>query len=293
MPEICEAEKLKSQLQPWVTKRVRHLLAVPDANGKIHAAKLVRNQPPGTLSEKIKGAVVSKVDRVGKQLAIQFDNSWWLQIHLGHTGWWLPDNYLAEQDTKTAPIYQNFIHGLPKSTIRAKLEFTNASRHSFYDPRTFSRWYMFTNTEFLQNYLNNFGADWLKCDPRSLTEDLLEAAKKRPRSTIKSLLLDQKVTCGLGNYLVNECLHRACINPFSQTGALERDQLIFLVGITRGFISKCMSMDDHSHWEVFQRAGEMCQTCHTTRISRQKDSSAPTEKRASYFCETCQPVRKL
>lgn len=164
-----------------------------------------------------------------------------------------------------------------------------AEQHAFYDPRTFSKWKILNNRE-LANFRAQFGPDILT-ENNDAIHSFMAAAKRRPKSTIKSLMLDQRVMLGCGNYLANESLFHAGIHPHTLTNHMSQEGLALVVGTLSGFILRSISTPDHSHWSVFDREGLMCPVCEKQRIARKKDSSATTEKRSSYFCPECQPIR--
>lgn len=64
--------------------------------------------------------------------------------------------------------------------------------------------------------LANIGCDALTCGP----EMLLAALRRRPGSTIKNLLMDQRVVSGIGNIYASEILHRCGLDPRTRCARL-------------------------------------------------------------------------
>jgi formamidopyrimidine-DNA glycosylase len=294
MPEITEAERLSRQLdQAWRGRQLKYLSAVRGNDGRIIAAKYVKNHPPGFLSSLLVGATIWQVSRLGKQILINFKTIegteyYWLQ-HLGHTGWWLPHDDLARALTQVAPIHSYFIHSLPESSIRMFLIFEDVGVHAFYDPRTFSRSSVYTPKQ-LAEVAKTFGPDWLM-QRFNAAEAVLERLRSKPQHKLKSVLLDQRVAAGLGNYLVCEAAWRAKIHPLRLVGEVpDAKRQALLYHFLPNFIGESLFSNDHSHWGVFQHKDSLCAQCGVGRISYMKDSKRATEQRGTYFCPVCQPI---
>ena len=255
----------------------------------------LKNKPKGTLSELTYKATITNISRAGKQILTHFktadDMPYIWRIHLGHTGWWLPGNDQAKERTTRNPIADNFIHKLPVHTIRAMLVLSDGQIHHFYDPRTFSRWYVHTLAEWQEISSHEFGPDWMN-DPLTagfaVSKRVRAGARTHSAKTIKTLLLDQQIAAGLGNYLVCEILHRARVHPSTPISKISEGQLARIIKNVPTFIAQSYASFDHSHWQVFQRQGKLCNHCRTAYIER-----LPEGTRSSYFCPVCQPDEHL
>lgn len=297
MPEGVEAEKLCRQLdEAWRGKRVKHisLSGRTGSDGQPIAARHVKNRPAGWLSNKIKGALIHRVSRIGKQILIPFSTQqgeeYFWRIHLGHTGWWLPYNESAKRNTEVNPISSYFIHELPEDAITCFLVFENGDEHAYYDPRTLSRWYIDTKEELDEIVKKEFGPDWI-LNRGAAAAALWAAFVKRPTATIKSLMLDQTIATGVGNYIACEAAYRAKVHPLLKVQEVPHAKAQALVyHHLPNFIGQSLFTNDHSHWKVFQHSGTLCPQCRQVDIAVMKDSARPSESRSTYFCPVCQPI---
>lgn len=282
MPEIIEVEKLRRQLEPaWRGRSIVRFQAPANSPNPRKYAQ----DGWDFFSKRIKHCYIRGVDRIGKNLWVKTSEYSW-HIHLGSTGWFSPASEEAWDavDGTEDPIVKNFIHSINPQNIRMSLTFDDGQRWHYHDPRTWGKWWAKPYNEMLDDpYFQDYGPDWLSSPFRASTA-LIEVVSRR---TAKDVLCDQKVTAGIGNYLSCEILHRAGIHPHRSFNDISVESRTMLAVLVKAVLYECMKRKDHSHWRVFQRAGERCLSCGGEEIEYVKDGGS---RRGSYFCRQCQPI---
>jgi len=135
----------------------------------------------------------------GKLMVLFFDN-YYFHIHLGLTGW------IVFEDAKY-PKYE--------------LNFDNLTVY-IDDSRRFSKLKIYKKLESSQKVLNKLGVDILT---NKFTYDYFYDYIKSKKKNIATLLLEQNKICGVGNYIKNESLYIAKINPNRNSDDLEDNEI--------------------------------------------------------------------
>ena len=139
----------------------------------------------------LRGCQFSETYRVGKHLFIKTDKTLWVYMHFGMSG---DLHYFNE-------------HEEPPRHARMVFYFTNGFRLGFICPRKFERIGLVDDpTEFLKK--KGIAPDVLLISKEEFSKNLT-----RKKSAIKSVLLDQSVVAGLGNWLADDVLYRAKVHP--------------------------------------------------------------------------------
>lgn len=274
MPEAPEVEKLRRTLDAaWRGRRVRSFTA-PAASP--NPKKYVQGDWT-EFSATVRAHELGAVRRVAKHLWIPLtgtDLAW--SIHLNSTGWFLPAG------SRTDPIDENFIHSFSPKTVRLKLFLDDGQEWHYHDGRTWGKWELRKGKEPRDNdYFATYGPDWLE-SPGEAGERLKGTNSKR---TLKDILCNQKITCGLGNYLACEAAWRAGLHPHRQWNTITTADRHALCRVIVELLGTCMERSDHSHWAVFLKAGQPCPRCER-KIEYAKDGVGA---RGSYYCGACQP----
>jgi formamidopyrimidine-DNA glycosylase len=134
----------------------------------------------------------------------------------------------------------------------------------------------------------------------AFTQEFLAAQLRGRRAPVKSLLLDQRVCCGVGNIYSDEALFRAGLRPQRRAGTLRNVEIerlaVSLRGVLNDGIKWCgTTMNDgryvmpdgaagrfQTRLAVFGREGERCRECGSV-IRR-----ARIGNRSTHYCPTCQ-----
>lgn len=139
-----------------------------------------------------------------------------------------------------------------------------------------------------------------KLGPSPIEIDLSQftaIARRIPRSSVKSLILDQSKLSGIGNAYSHDILWKARLHPNRRLGSLSNSELEALYGSIRAIITRAIELggieDDfyrnggnHRNWDSFSfigyKEGKPCPDCSTPII---KIKTGPT---ATYICPRCQ-----
>lgn len=262
MPELPEVETVRRTLSPHVAGRriasVRYFSPIA-AGGE-----------PDAMAVGLTGRRIVELNRTGKYLIFRLDAGW-MTVHLRMTG-------------------KLLIDGEHTPWTRAELTFDDGRALVFEDVRQFGRLL----------WSPQFPADVARLGPDALDlgAALFVSLLKGRRATIKPLLLNQRVVCGLGNIYVDEALHRARIHPLADAAKLSRKRLLGLhravaevlteaLAAGGSSISDYVDADGRRGWfqmehRVYGREGEPCPIC-ASPIRR-----IVVSQRGTHFCPRCQ-----
>lgn len=265
MPELPEVETLRRQLTPLVTNR--RISDVVKATHHRYAS-----------ARTTKGRVVRALHRRGKYLILELSKEEDLVLHLGMTG------QILWGDAR--PPAGGHVHlGLVFSTGVLWLR----------DPRRFGRALVVPRGEYSAlPTLDALGPE--PFDPSFSTARVV-AFLGVEGAPVKARLLEQRLVAGVGNYLADETLWRAKVNPRARS--LTREQCIEVRVALRKTIRDSMaaggvSERDYVHIDgsrgrfveklaVHGRAGLPCLRCGSTLV---RDRVAG---RGTVWCPSCQP----
>jgi formamidopyrimidine-DNA glycosylase len=188
MPELPEVECFKRKIEKGLKgKRISSVEVSPDdivfSKKKPHAIKKI------LLESKVK-----KLGRKGKYFWIELDKKPWPVFHLGMTGKVL---ILDEAPKK------------PEKFVKLTLEAEDGTIMIFKDARRFGR-IVFLDDPFTTGPLSRLGFDAEYELPTAKTLTPLIQKKHAP---IKAILLDQAFIAGIGNWMADEILYQAGIDP--------------------------------------------------------------------------------
>jgi formamidopyrimidine-DNA glycosylase len=191
MPELAEVEYYRKQWDSGVGSRI---LRVALHEGK----RIFRGTDTSTLQAKLKGTTLVRSEARGKQMAFQFSQGRWVALHLGMTG------KLRVEDAGFEPVKHDHL-----VLFQAKRALV------FSDPRLFGRVLFFEG--------KGEPPWWSAMAPAltspAFTEKVLRAALLRHRRLpIKAGLLLQRHFPGVGNWMADEILWRAKLDPRRASG---------------------------------------------------------------------------
>ena len=297
MPELPEVESIRLSLLPrLVGRRVvgavlhrRDVLVAPGdpyggfarqrgaGRGKVRPNRVSK-------AELLEGAVVTRIERRGKQLAIIAESATLgreiaLGVQFGMSGQLF--HRAAGQRVADA------------SHIHAEWRLKDGGRLVFRDPRRFGGLRSFPSLEALQEHWAALGADALHIGGEELA-----AALKGSGRAIKAALLDQSVAAGVGNIYADEALFAAQIAPARRAADLTRAECVRLAETIREVLANAIeaggsTLRDYvdadgnpgsfqlAH-KVYGRAGEACVACGAEL------SSTVLAQRMTVWCSRCQ-----
>ncbi len=273
MPELPEVETYRRFLDelalhdPIVAVRVldAHVLTVPETS----------------LRAALVGHRFTSSRRIGKNLFLLLDEPAGaaLTLHFGMTG-----DVAAYRDDHDRPRF-----------VRVEFVLDGGLRIGFVDPRKFGRVGLTLDVAgFLE--AKKIGPDALN----DLTpEHLTLALSRRKNAVVKSALLDQRLTAGLGNWIVDDVLFQARLHPArrcSELTAPEVARLHAAVGhVLRTAVAaearyRHFPVDFLIHARAWEEAPAGASTTHCPHHPAELIQKHYVGGRATYWCARCQPA---
>jgi formamidopyrimidine-DNA glycosylase len=198
MPELAEVEFYRSRWDVGIGKEI--------ARVHINAKKRVARGIDAPAFEKaLTGAKFLRSEGHGKRMLFRFSGDCWLGLHLGMTG-----ELLVEQPNFAPAKHDHLVL------------FQRQRALVFRDPRQFGR------IQFHQG--KNAPAWWRDLPPQpqeaAFTRKFVEVFFARRRKVpIKAGLLMQEAFAGIGNWMADEILWRARINPKRRVESLSAEEV--------------------------------------------------------------------
>ena len=229
----------------------------------------------------VHGARVAAFERLGKRIAIGFDNDVWLVLHLMIAGrlHWRADR--PKSYTRQTALALEFENGTLLLT-----EAGTKKRASLYVVR--GRAGLAPHQP---------GGMELDC----VTAEQFEAALKRGNHTLKRALTDPRLISGIGNAYSDEILHRARLSPVMLTSRLTTEEAARLFAAARAVLGEWLPrLREKAHGEfpakvtafhdemaVHGRFGKPCPVC-GTKVQRIRYADNETN-----YCPRCQTNGRL
>jgi formamidopyrimidine-DNA glycosylase len=163
------------------------------------------------------GHTVSGLRRIGKRIAIGFDNDTWFVLHLmiaGRLHWKVPGAKIATKSDLAALDFPEGTLTLTEagSKKRAALHVVGG------DPALAA--------------LDPGGVEVMDC-----SQDAFRTALTATNHTVKRALTDPHIFSGIGNAYSDEILHRARLSPIVQTQKMSADEIARLFSATRASLA--------------------------------------------------------
>ena len=221
MPELPEVER---------GRKVAELVAVDRRVVRARCADdriVFCDQAPRTISNRLRDRTVRAACRHGKQLWLEFDRGPALLLHFGMTG--ALHGYLAPSER---PRFW-----------KIELEFEDGNRLAMPDPRRFGR------IRLRDDPRNEPPVSTLGFDPLVEMPGFSEFKRLvgRRSISIKGLLLDQSFSAGVGNWIADEILYQAGIDPRRPARTLDDHELRATRRLLGSIIRKAVAVDSVSH----------------------------------------------
>ena len=199
MPELPDITAYLSALQP-------RILGQPLTQIRIASPFLLRTvQPP---LEDLEGHTVRSLHRIGKRIAIEFDNGHWLVLHLmiaGRLHW--------------RPLDKNPRPKLGGRNNLAAFDFPNGSLVlTEAGSKRRASLHLFRNEDDMQS------VDPGGIDVFTATSEEFRAALTAENRTLNRALTDPRILSGIGNAYSDEILHAARLSPIQLTHKLTSEQ---------------------------------------------------------------------
>jgi len=290
MPELPEVETTRRLIAPLlVGRRVRALRTTRDSYFFV--------TPTRELRRGIEGEEFAALERRGKYLVATLGSGSRLVIHLGMTGQLFSSTassvrlLSATARASLAPEEQVVFE--PDLHTHLHFIFEDAGPDVYMrDVRKFGKVLLLAPGQ-THPRLARLGGDAL-----GVTGEILFAATRKRKTSIKALLLDQSVLAGVGNIYADEALYQAAVRPARRAARITRKECVAIAdGLRRvllrsietggSSISDYVSPDGEDggyqdERRVYGRAGEDCIECGD--VIRRK----LVAQRSTHYCPTCQ-----
>jgi len=216
MPELPEVETWRRLAEAHVAgKRIDKVYAKSDAT-------LFDQQSPATFARRQKDRTIQAVHRRGKHLWFELDQGPAVYVHFGMTG-----SFHIYHEVNERPRF-----------LKAEWQMEEGARLGYVSIRKIGR---------LRLYSDIWeGSPIAVLGPDPLIDGLdpadFRASIQRRKAPIKSLLLDQKMVAGVGNWIADEILYQASINPHTRGNELSTDQIAAIRRVLLRIIQKAVDV---------------------------------------------------
>ena len=274
MPELPEVETLRRGLEQRLIGRT---MGMP----RVRVAKMLKGtvSDPLVFGNSLQSARIESVGRRGKHLIIALDSGYYLLLHLNMRGQLL----VTPPETPEGKY------------LAAAFPLDDGHELRFHDMWTWGEMRLVSQEELAAHPALSvmgpepFSEEWT---PRRLSEGLA----RRPKTAIKTILLDQGLVAGVGNIYADESLHRAGIHPLRPAASLNEAETERLHREIRAVLSEATDgggtmSDNYVDAEgrvgrysprVYDRNGQPCLSCgHPLTKIR-------VTGRGTVFCASCQ-----
>jgi formamidopyrimidine-DNA glycosylase len=292
VPELPEVETVRRGLEPAL-EGARFL------DVRAHRPDLRFPLPKG-FARRLTGATVTGLGRRAKYIVADLSSGDVLLMHLGMSG-----SFRAEKAGRQKDMGE-FHHPRGKPGKHDHVVFTMSSGWvvTFNDPRRFGFMKLVPRAALdTEPMLKGLGPEPLG---NSFDAAILAAAARGRKTSLKALLLDQRIVAGLGNIYVAEALHRAHLSPKRPASILadrkgaptpaaselvEAIRYVLQDALRAGGSSlRNHRLPDgelgyfHHYFRVYDRAGEAC----SQPGCKGKIRRIVQNGRSTFYCPVCQ-----
>jgi formamidopyrimidine-DNA glycosylase len=203
VPELPEVETARRRAERALRgQRIVRVAVAQDA-------LVFAGTSPAAFAKAVAGRRVLAVRRKGKHLWMELDRRPWPLFHFGMTG-----SFVLYRDPRARPRFW-----------KVELAAQDGTRLAMPDPRRFGRIRLQRDPE-RERPIAGLGFDPLHGLP---PVPVLHALLRRRAAPVKAVLLDQSVFAGVGNWIADEVLYQARVDPRRPASSLERRE----VGLVR------------------------------------------------------------
>lgn len=221
-------------------------------------------------AENLEGHAIEAVERHGKFVVLKFRSGYSVVFHMGESG-------VITLESQTEP---------PTEETRIRLQFAAGRELRFDSTDTTGRVHLVEGEDFAGlGTLEDLGIDPLA---EELTpERFVELGEAHPRSSLKGLLMNQKVIAGIGNEYADEICFQAGYRPDERVGNMSPDQLKRVHRYLKRVLRRATLHWEAAHadpgWLINHRSdGAPCPRC------RNELESLTLIGRKTYLCPRCQ-----
>lgn len=297
MPELPEVETIINGLRPKIVgKEVAQLDVLLPKTVWLDSVRATGDREVKQIKALLQGKKISSITRRGKMITVNFSDEVMVLIHLKMTGQLI---YIDNNNNRYAGGHptSDMSKDLPVKSTRAIFKFEDNSHLYFNDQRQFGY------IKFLTPAQHATHLDSLGFGPEALSDQfnsdyLFYVTQKRPKITIKQLILDQHVVAGVGNIYADESLFSAKLHPSIPASQLTLEQLDLLVlkikDVLKFSIDHNGTSSEHyvtssgergdmqNYLNVYRKDGQPCPRC-GAQLERMVIGG-----RGTHFCPVCQ-----
>ena len=235
---------------------------------------------------RLEGQTVRGVRRRAKYLLVDLSSGDTLVIHLGMSG-----SFRVVGPRRGPP--EGAPHEAPYETHdHVVFEMASGAAVVFNDPRRFG--FMRLVLPGAIDADRSVGALGPEPLARSFTADVIAAALRRRKTSIKAALSDQRLIAGLGNIYIVEALHRAGLSPKRRASTLVTrsgaprpqlgDLVVAIKEVLRDAIANAHRPYGEDRFRVYDKEGRPC----PRRGCRGAITRIVQSGRSTFFCPVCQ-----
>jgi formamidopyrimidine-DNA glycosylase len=264
MPELAEVEFYRRRWNVGIGKPVTRVVA----NGK---KRVLRGVDVAALESALTGTKLLASEGHGKRMLFRFSGEVWLGVHLGMTG-----QLLVEKADFTPEKHDHLALFQKGQTL------------VFRDPRLFGR---------IQFHAGKEAPPWWNELPpqpqeKAFTRVFVEKFFARRRKVpIKAALLMQEAFAGVGNWMADEILWRARVNPTRRVEALSTEEVAAIWKQTQWVSRQALKIiapqfeDPPEGWFFNARWGRKGVCPHDQTSLKREEVGG----RTTAWCPKCQP----
>lgn len=210
MPELPEVETARARLEK--TLKGRKIVKV-----QVDREDLISfdQASPNQVAKALRGATVTGTDRKGKFFWLELDRKPWVVLHFGMTG-----NIEIRRPSRKKSLQSGWggvtlwqarrpDFSKPPRFCRLLLTLADGTQVAMTDPRKFGR-IRLSDDPAMSPSIRRLGIDPLK---EAFPVGALREKLQRRKAPIKAVLLDQKTFAGVGNWIADEVLYQAGLDP--------------------------------------------------------------------------------
>jgi formamidopyrimidine-DNA glycosylase len=198
MPELPEVETVRRLIEGVL--RGRRIVSVATADDRI----VYDGATPSRVAAALRRRTVTAVRRKGKHFWLETDARPCVLFHLGMSGW------VEAYRDRARPRFW-----------KIELVADDGARIAMTDPRRLGR-IRLRDEPLAEPPLVNLGLDVLDELP---SPRVLGALLRRRKAPVKAALLDQSLLAGVGNWLADEVLYQAGVDPRRPADSLRDDEI--------------------------------------------------------------------
>ena len=213
MPELPEAEHTRGILERHAVGR--RIVEVHAEDDTIVFDKV----PPAQVRSWLEGRRVEGAHRRGKYLWLSLDAAPHPILHLGMTG---TVRFAGDEPLRLESSAAEVDRTWPPRFTKLGLVFEDGGELAFTNARRLGR-ILFREDPAAERPISKLGFDPLTDMPDAAT--FAARIARRKRAVLKALLLDQSFSAGVGNWIADEVLYQARIDPRRRAGSLSDDEV--------------------------------------------------------------------